>query len=182
VAMTAGLCNGCRGGPDVGAPKTILGDRRNTGKREAMRRASLAFFSLGAVVLAGCEPVYDTRGNLPDPDAVLQVQPGVDDRRQVAQLLGSPSTVAVFSDKTWYYISKKTKRISFLDPEVLDQEVLAIKFDDQGLVSDMKLYGLENARPITPDPNITPTSGRELTILQQIMGNIGRFSSPDSKP
>jgi len=135
---------------------------------------------LAATIMSACDPVYDTRGNLPDPDAVLQIQPGVDDRRQVAELLGSPSTVATFNDKTWYYISKKTKRISFLDPTVLDQEVLAVKFDDGGLVSDMKIYGLENARPIVPDPNVTPTSGKELTILQQIMGNIGRFAGGSS--
>jgi outer membrane protein assembly factor BamE (lipoprotein component of BamABCDE complex) len=147
------------------------------GKREAMRRAGLALFSLGAICLSACEAVYDTHGNLPDPDSVLQIQPGIDDRRQVAELLGSPSAVATFNNRTWYYISKKTKTVSFLDPVVLDQEVLAIQFDNAGLVSDMRIYGLENARDITPDPNSTPTSGKELTILQQLMGNIGRFSS-----
>ena len=55
--------------------------------------------------------------------------------------------------------------------------MLQINFDNAGLVSDMRIYGLENARTITPDPNVTPTSGKELTILQQLMGNIGRFSS-----
>jgi outer membrane protein assembly factor BamE (lipoprotein component of BamABCDE complex) len=138
--------------------------------------------SLGAINLAACEPVYDTRGNLPDPDQVLQLQPGVDDRRQVTELLGSPSTVATFSDKTWYYISKRTKRISFWDPQVLDQQVLAIRFDNGGVISDMKLYGLEDARVVVPDPNSTPTSGKELTLLQQLLGNIGRFgnASPGS--
>jgi outer membrane protein assembly factor BamE (lipoprotein component of BamABCDE complex) len=142
-----------------------------------MKRAGLALLSLGAVILSDCTPVYDTHGNLPDPDSVLQIQPGVDDRRQVAELLGSPSSVATFNAKTWYYISKRTKTVSFLDPVVLDQEVLAIKFDNTGVVSDMRIYGLENARQITPDPNVTPTSGKELTILQQLLGNIGRFGS-----
>jgi outer membrane protein assembly factor BamE (lipoprotein component of BamABCDE complex) len=95
----------------------------------------------------------------------------------VAELLGSPSSVGTFNAKIWYYISKRTKTISFFDPEILDQEVLQITFDNAGLVSDMRIYGLENARTITPDPNITPTSGKELTIVQQLMGNIGRFSS-----
>ena len=131
--------------------------------------------SLGAGLLSGCAPIVDSRGNLPDPDAVLQVQPGIDDRSQVTKLLGSPSSLATFNDKTWYYISKKTSRIAFWDPTVLDQEVLMVKFDDTGLVSDIKVYGLEDAHTVTPDPNITPTSGRELTILQQLLGNLGRF-------
>ena len=135
----------------------------------------LLILGASACLVSACAPQVDSRGNLPDPDSVLQVQPGVDDRTQVQKLLGSPSTVATFNDKTWYYISKKTSRTAFWSPDILDQEVLMIKFDDSGLVSDMKVYGLENGHDITPDPNITPTYGRELTILQQLLGNLGRF-------
>jgi outer membrane protein assembly factor BamE (lipoprotein component of BamABCDE complex) len=140
-----------------------------------MNKRSFLVLSAWAAMLSACSPTIDTRGNLPDSDTVLQVQPGIDDRTQVAKLLGSPSTLATFNDKTWYYISKKTSRIAFWDPDVLDQEVLMVKFDDAGIVSDMKVYGLEDAHAVTPDPNETPTSGRELTILQQLLGNLGRF-------
>jgi outer membrane protein assembly factor BamE (lipoprotein component of BamABCDE complex) len=140
-----------------------------------MSKAGFLVFSTCAAILSACSPTIEARGNLPDPDAVLQVQPGIDDRTQVAKLLGSPSAVATFGDKTWYYISKKTSRVAFWDPTILDQEVLMVKFDDTGVVSDMKVYGLENAHNITPDPNETPTYGRELTILQQLLGNLGRF-------
>jgi outer membrane protein assembly factor BamE (lipoprotein component of BamABCDE complex) len=145
-----------------------------------MNKASFLVFSTCAAMISACAPTIDSRGNLPDPDAVLQVQPGVDDRTQVAKILGTPSSIATFNDKTWYYISKKTSRIAFWDPDILDQEVLMVKFDDTGLVSDMKVYGLENAHDITPDPNETPTYGRELTILQQLLGNLGRFGGSGS--
>jgi outer membrane protein assembly factor BamE (lipoprotein component of BamABCDE complex) len=140
-------------------------------------KRSFLVMSACAALISACSPVVDSRGNLPDDDAVLQVQPGIDDRSQVAKLLGSPSAIATFNDKTWYYISKKTSRVAFWDPTVLDQEVLMVKFDDSGIVSDMKVYGLEDAHAVTPDPNETPTSGRELTILQQLLGNLGRFGS-----
>ena len=142
-----------------------------------MTKRSFLAMSACAALISACSPMVDSRGNLPDDDAVLQVQPGIDDRSQVAKLLGSPSTIATFNDKTWYYISKKTSRVAFWDPTVLDQEVLMVKFDDSGVVSDMKVYGLEDAHAVTPDPNETPTSGRELTILQQLLGNLGRFGS-----
>jgi outer membrane protein assembly factor BamE (lipoprotein component of BamABCDE complex) len=153
----------------------MLGNGRYWGEHRMSIKRKLLILSACASLLSGCSPIVDARGNLPDPDAVLQVQPGIDDRTQVAKLLGSPSTVATFGDKTWYYISKKTSRIAFWTPDVLDQEVLMIKFDDSGVVSDMKVYGLENGHDITPDPNITPTYGRELTIVQQLLGNLGRF-------
>jgi len=132
-----------------------------------------------SVALLGCSPMIDTRGNLPDPETVLQVQPGVHDRNQVVSILGTPSTVATFEDNTWYYISRRTERIAFFKPEVVDQQVLVVKFDDDGLVSEMKVYGLEDSQEIEPVDRVTPTAGRELTVLQQLFGNIGRFNTAD---
>jgi outer membrane protein assembly factor BamE (lipoprotein component of BamABCDE complex) len=133
-----------------------------------------------ALATAGCSPRLDVRGNLPDPDDVLAVQPGITTRDQVAELLGSPSAVGTFDDKTWYYMSKRTETTAFFEPDVLDQEVLIVKFDDTGVVSDMQLYGDENAREIQPVERTTPNLGQELTVLQQIVGNLGRFNKEDS--
>jgi len=72
-------------------------------------KRSFLVMSACAALISACSPVVDSRGNLPDDDAVLQVQPGIDDRSQVAKLLGSPSAIATFNDKTWYYISTKSE-------------------------------------------------------------------------
>src|SRR5262249_55941906 len=80
-------------------------------------------------------------------------------------------------DKIWYYISKKTEQEAFLDPTVLDQEVLEIKFDDTGVVKDMRLYGIEDGKEIDPVSRATPTGGQELTFMQQLLGNIARCNS-----
>jgi outer membrane protein assembly factor BamE (lipoprotein component of BamABCDE complex) len=149
----------------------------------------MAATALG-LVLAGCSPTIDQRGNLPEPEAVLAVQPGIHDRTQVAEILGSPSTMGTFNDKTWYYISKRTETVAFFDPDVIDQEVLVVRFDDAGVVNDMKVYGLEDGRLVEPVDRVTPTYGNELTIVQQLIGNLGRFTgdgamdsaAPTSRP
>lgn len=137
--------------------------------------------ALLAAGLAACAPQLDTRGNLPDPETVLEVQPGIHDRNQVSSILGTPSTVAMFEDDTWYYISRRTEQIAFFEPKVVDQQVLMVKFGQDGLVSDMQIYGLEDGQVITPVDRTTPTSGRELTVLQQLFGNLGRFNTADQK-
>jgi outer membrane protein assembly factor BamE (lipoprotein component of BamABCDE complex) len=129
-----------------------------------------------ATLAAGCSPTIDTRGNLPDPDQVLKVQPGVDTKNEVAQLLGSPSTTGTFNNDKWYYISTRTRSIAFLEPDIEDQQVLVVNFDKAGVVNDMKIIGLEDAKQITPSERITPTLGRHITILQQLLGNLGRFN------
>jgi outer membrane protein assembly factor BamE (lipoprotein component of BamABCDE complex) len=140
-----------------------------------------ALAALAALALAACAPTLDQRGNLPDPDDVLTIEPGVQNKDQVAQLLGTPSTVGTFDDKTWYYISKRTETVAFFSPSVLDQQVLVVKFDDNNVVKNVDLYGPDDAQEVSMESRETPTFGQKLSIIQQLFGNIGRFTKGDTK-
>jgi outer membrane protein assembly factor BamE (lipoprotein component of BamABCDE complex) len=131
--------------------------------------------------LSACSPIIQQEGNVPDPDQVVQINPGVDDKNRVMQLLGSPSAVSTFEDHTWYYISRRTEQMAFLDPTVTEQEVLAINFDPNNIVDNMKIYGLQNGRMVEAVQRVTPTHGNDLTIVQQLLGNLGRFNSSSKK-
>ena len=148
------------------------------------RRTLLASVSLIlALTATACSPRIDQRGNKPDEDQVVQINPGVDDKNRVAELIGTPSTISTFDDRTWYYISKRTETTAFFDPEVMDQEVLAINFDENGVVQNMRVYGQEDGRTIAYVDRTTPTEGNELTIMQQLLGNLGRFNPEgDERP
>ena len=139
------------------------------------RHALLIGLSM-TLAAAACTPRIDQRGNKPDEEQVVQINPGIDDKNRVAELIGTPSTISTFDDQTWYYISKRTETTAFFDPDVTDQEVLAIKFDDSGIVDSMKVYGQEDGRTIAYVDRVTPTEGTSLTILQQLLGNLGRFN------
>lgn len=147
---------------------------RENGSWRRLLSAGLALCVLAAA--AGCTPRIDQRGNKPDEDQVVQINPGVDDKNRVAELIGTPSTISTFDDRTWYYISKRTETTAFFDPDVKDQEVLAVNFNEDGIVESMRLYGQEDGRTIAYVDRITPTEGKELTIIQQLFGNLGRFN------
>jgi outer membrane protein assembly factor BamE (lipoprotein component of BamABCDE complex) len=132
---------------------------------------------LGLMVLAGCDIPPNQRGNLPKPDALSQIKPGVSDKQTVQRLLGTPSSTAAFDDKTWYYISHETRQVAFLDPKLLDQQVVAIRFDDHGVVVGIDHKDLHDANSITPNPNATPAPGREFSFIEQLIGNFGKFNN-----
>jgi outer membrane protein assembly factor BamE (lipoprotein component of BamABCDE complex) len=144
------------------------------------RRSRIAAAVLALATLAGCGIPVNQRGNLPKPDALAQIKPGETDKQTVQRLLGTPSTVASFDDKTWYYISRETKEIAFLRPEVLDQQVIAIHFDDNGIVIGVDHKGKKDAQSVAPNPNATPAQGREFTFLEQLIGNFGKFNASKS--
>jgi outer membrane protein assembly factor BamE (lipoprotein component of BamABCDE complex) len=163
-----------------------FGRRHTIGARMLDRRkiATAVCLSLGLWLtsgLGGCSPTIQQEGNVPDPDQVVQINPGVDDKNRVMQLLGSPSSVSAFQDRTWYYISRRTETTAFFDPEIVEQEILAVVFDSKNIVEDMRVYGLENGRMVQMVERETPTFGNNLTFVQQLLGNLGRFNNPNKK-
>ena len=114
---------------------------------------------------------------MPDAEVVSKINPGIHSRVDVQSLLGSPSTVSTFLDSKWYYIGQKSTQFAFFESEVLERTVLVVSFDTEGLVDTTRTYTLEDGQPIDPVDRITPTEGRELTILQQLIGNLGKYTS-----
>lgn len=137
------------------------------------RLSALALFaSLGA-----CSTTA-VRGNITDPEVVAQIKVGRSRMEDVSGLLGTPSQVGTFDDKVWYYIGQKTERIAFLAPEVTERRIVVVMFDDKGLVTAVRTSDDPNAgSDVETVERKTPTSGRELTFMEQLLGNVGRFSS-----
>jgi outer membrane protein assembly factor BamE (lipoprotein component of BamABCDE complex) len=146
----------------------------------SFRRASLAAIVMVAA-LAGCTTDVEQRGDLPDRNDLAQIHPGTT-RAEVLKLLGSPSSTSVFDPNAWYYISDETKQISFLDPDVLDQQVYVINFGRNGVVTSVEHKTLKDAQNVPMAPGATPAPGRELTFMEQLLGNIGRFNGSSSVP
>src|SRR4051794_15012670 len=152
------------------------------------RRFRLPVLALTVAAAAGCGATVDQRGNLPEPDKLAEILPGTTTRDQVVKILGTPSSTGVFDEKNWFYISRKTKQFAFFSPDVLDQQVYVVRFDGDGVVASVDRKDLQDGRDIQPVPGATPAPGRELTFLEQILGNMGRFNKgsssgePEAKP
>jgi outer membrane protein assembly factor BamE (lipoprotein component of BamABCDE complex) len=125
--------------------------------------------------LAACAPQVVQHGHTIDPAAVARITPGVTSREEVARLMGSPSALATFEDSRWYYVTQRRENRSFFQSNITEQEVVTISFDDRGIVSDVRRHGMDQALAVQPDPDSTRTLGNELTIIEQLVGNIGRF-------
>ena len=131
----------------------------------------------GAVAFVSCAPTVDQRGNLPNPEKLAEIHAGTTTKDEVAKILGTPSSVSVFNnDKSWYYISRRTSQTAFFEPNVLDQQVYIVNFDDQGVVKAIDHRALEDGKEITPVARATPAPGRELSFLEQLIGNLGKFN------
>jgi outer membrane protein assembly factor BamE (lipoprotein component of BamABCDE complex) len=140
-------------------------------------RLSFVAATVSAVfALAACATDIEQRGDLPTQAEIAQIHPGQTTKDQVIKILGSPSSVGVFDPNAWYYISKRTSQTAVFLPDTLDQQVYVVAFDKAGVVHAVERKGLKDAENITPAPGATPAPGRELTFVEQVIGNLGRFS------
>ncbi len=127
-----------------------------------------------AVALGACAPRIDVRGYTADPDALAEIEPGVQTASQVAALLGTPTVVSTFDERRWYYIMRRTETTSFYTPELAEQQIVAVSFDEDDVVAEVAFLGAEEARAIHPVSVESPVRGRDLSLFQQLFGNIGR--------
>lgn len=132
--------------------------------------------TIACALLTGCAAEISARGNLPTEEKLSQVTPGLT-REQVMQILGSPSTMATFTDQSWYYIGQKVEDYAFYRPKVLERQVVVIQFDEQDQVSEIKRLDKEDGKAVEMVDRTTPTVGRDLSIMQQMFGNLGRSPS-----
>jgi len=135
----------------------------------------LSFLFLVLLYLGGCSPRITLSGNLPNSDLLDSIEIGHVHKQEVLNLIGTPSTISPFSTNDWYYVSERTETSAFFTPKVINRKVLLIKFNDKGIVSDIKSYGAEAGKPVDIVDRITPTEGRDFGVIQQLLGNLGRF-------
>ena len=140
------------------------------------RSRAAAFAALAALGLmaAGCNPVVDNLGNRTLKESVEQIQVGRTTKIEVQRLLGSPSNVAAFDENIWYYVSARQMQLAFLRPRTVEQSVLAIRFDQSGIVREMKQLSKDDAQDTTYVGRTTPTRGGEPGILRSLYDTLMR--------
>lgn len=130
------------------------------------------------VAASACTPVRGHQGYVVDADLVNSIQPGVDNRQSVLQVLGKPTLTSQFNEGDWYYVSRNSRNLAFNNPRIADQTTLRISFDAQGNVTEVRRTGPELIASVNPSDKKTPTLGRERGFFEDLFGNIGTVGAP----
>ena len=147
--------------------------------------AALAVAGLAAA-LSACAPIRTTSGYQAIEHNPKDMKVGVDTKSTVLDQLGSPSAQSTFDTNIWYYISQSTATVGYHTPHITKRAVVAITFDkDSEKVTKIDTYSLKDGKVLAYNTRETPTRGRELSALEQLIGTVGRGSmlpSQDPSP
>jgi len=126
--------------------------------------------------MAGCTPQYINHGYIPPAEDLEQIVVGVDTRTSVEEIIGSPSTAGVVNDSGFYYVRSRKRTIGALAPKTIERQVLAISFDNAGVVTNLETFGLERGQVVPLTRRVTTSGVSNSGFLRQLLGNLGRFN------
>jgi len=127
--------------------------------------------------LGACAPMTSYSGFQAIESDPKDVKVGTDTKSTVRGKLGSPSATSTFDPNVWFYMNQIKQRVAFRRPQVVNRNITAITFNKENeQVASVNNYTLKDGKVIAFNGRETPTRGRELTILEQLLGNVGRGS------
>lgn len=139
------------------------------------RRLAILAVAAAAAASAACSPIVRRHGYVPESEPLSAITAGEDTRTSVLARYGNPSVRGTFEDDTWYYITDVREQLGYLQPSSSARNITIVRFSPDGVVAEVETLDLEAARQVALVDRETPTRGRELSILEQILGNVGRL-------
>ncbi len=144
-------------------------------------KSKAVFFVIGfGSLLTSCQHVYDNQGIYITDNDLENLKVGMS-RQTVFEKYGTPSLKAPFDPHCYFYVGIITQSIAFFKPKVIDSRIVRVQFNDKGKLAELYQYNPQDVKMILPLKTITPLKGHDRTILQQIMGNFGRFTQKNQK-
>lgn len=142
--------------------------------RSAVRSGA---FVLAALAIVACTPIYRNHGYVPRDEDLADIKVGESTAEDVTFAVGRPSAIGVLTGSGWYYVGSRFKQVGPRAPVEVDRQVVAISFDDQGIVSNVERFGLEGGQVVTISRRATTSNVKGVGFLRQLLGNLGNLTA-----
>lgn len=139
--------------------------------------AALCVLLLG---LSACAATFRNHGYVPDDRDLEALTVGVDTRDTVAAAVGRPTASGVLQGDAWYFVQSRVRNFAYRAPETIERELVAISFSENGTISNIERFGLEDGRVVSLSRRVTESSIREFGIVQQLLRNFGNINIGDA--
>ena len=123
----------------------------------------------------GCSKIVEQNGVPTNDEIFQQLNIGKSTKSKVKKILGEPLMIDYQSVETWIYFSQKIEKFAFFEPKLSSRKVI-LSFKNNILIKK-ETFSQKDSKIIEISTKKVISGGRKLTVLQQIFGNIGNFSS-----
>jgi outer membrane protein assembly factor BamE (lipoprotein component of BamABCDE complex) len=134
------------------------------------------FFIFTLLICCSCNITrIDKRGYMFDSSGYETLQEGVTTKQRVLTMMGSPTIISDLSDEElWIYYHEDVKELLFFKPKVINRTIIALTFDDQQTVKQLKSYDLSAEENLAFSKDFTKIQNRDEGFFKKIFGNVGQ--------
>lgn len=125
--------------------------------------------------VAGCATLEDSHGYVPDDQLLQEVEVGLDTQETVGRILGRPGTTGIVDETGWFYVESDYERFLWRAPVEVDREVVAVSFTEDGVVSNIEKFGLEDGQVVVLSRRVTDSNTQGIGFLRQLFSNFGNL-------
>lgn len=143
--------------------------------KQMFRRGRAVMLACALTALGACSATFQNHGFVPPEDELQTILPGVDTRDSLALSLGEPSASGVIRNDAWFYTQYRVRSFAYQAPQVIERDIVAITFDEDGVVRNIERFGLEDGQIVQLSRRVTDGGIGEVTVLTQILRNFGRL-------
>lgn len=138
-------------------------------------RALPLAFCAALMVLSACSEIIRQHGYIPPQSDLDSIIVGVDTRDTVAASVGRPGTSGALREGGWFYIGSKVRHFGARKPQEIERQVVALSFDEAGVVRNVERFGLERGQVVVLSRRVTETTVQDVTFIRQIIRNFGQI-------
>ncbi|WP_138465558.1 outer membrane protein assembly factor BamE [Poseidonocella sp. HB161398] len=135
--------------------------------KTAMLGAGLA---MALAAISGCTTMVDNYGYVPTDMQLEEVQLG-DTRDAVTEKIGQPPLEDFRRDNVWYFVASKTETYGWKAPVTVERQVVAVRFTDNGTVSNVERFGLADGEVVTLSRRVTESAVPDIGFLKGLLSS-----------
>jgi outer membrane protein assembly factor BamE (lipoprotein component of BamABCDE complex) len=117
----------------------------------------------------------EKKGYMFDSSGYETLQEGVTTKQRVLMLMGSPTIISDLSnEELWIYYHEDVKELLFFKPKIISRTIIALKFDDQQTIKQLKSYDLSSEENLAFNTDFTAIQNRDEGFFKKVFGNVGQ--------
>jgi len=135
------------------------------------------FLFSSTIFLSACasDDLFITHtGNMPSEDKIAMVFKG-QSKKDVWEILGSPSTIVPLDKDTWVYMSSEIKQVAFMPPKEIERDVLVVKFDENDNVSSIEKLDKDQGTSLEVAQEQTQNTEQKEGFFRKYFGGVGQY-------
>ena len=134
-------------------------------------------FLSSIILLNACGLETYQSGDLPSQKRLEMITTGYS-QEKVIDLLGRPIFENKIGNESFYiYFRSKKENRAFFHPEEIERDIYVISFTSNQTVKSVEHLTLKDGNEIVFDESHTKVTGKELSVMEQLVKNFGRYDA-----